>query len=64
MIGPNVTLLPGVEVMEGAFIAAGAVVTKDVPSWTIVAGIPSRRLQDIPDHWREQVISKIKSTLE
>lgn len=41
-IGANVTILPGVSVGEGAILAAGAVVTKDVPPRTTVAGIPAR----------------------
>jgi len=57
VIGPNATLLPGVEIGEGAFVAAGAVVTKDVPPWTIVAGVPARHFRDIPAEWREQVLS-------
>jgi acetyltransferase-like isoleucine patch superfamily enzyme len=36
------TVLPGVTIGEGAVVAAGAVVTKDVPSYAIVAGIPAR----------------------
>lgn len=36
------TLLPGVTVGEGAVVAAGAVVTKDVPPYTVVAGIPAK----------------------
>lgn len=36
------TVLPGVTVGEGAVVAAGAVVTKDVPPYAIVAGIPAR----------------------
>jgi acetyltransferase-like isoleucine patch superfamily enzyme len=57
VIGPNVTLTAGVEVGEGAFLAAGAVVTKDVPPWTMVAGVPARHFRDIPDEWKEQVLS-------
>lgn len=37
-IGANATLLPGITVGEGAMIGAGAIVTKDVPSGTIVIG--------------------------
>jgi acetyltransferase-like isoleucine patch superfamily enzyme len=55
VVGPNATMLPGVEVGEGAFVAAGAVVTKDVPPWTIVAGVPARHFRDIPAEWREKV---------
>lgn len=36
------TILPGVTVGEGAVVAAGAVVTKDVPPYTVVAGIPAK----------------------
>lgn len=55
MIGPNVTLLPGVEIGQGAQIAAGAVVTKDVPAWTVVAGVPARHVREIPAEWREKI---------
>ncbi|GJM42412.1 MAG: hypothetical protein DHS20C20_26940 [Ardenticatenaceae bacterium] len=40
-IGAGVILLPGVTVGEGAVVAAGAVVTKDVPARTVVAGVPA-----------------------
>ena len=43
-IGPDTTLLPGVTVGEGAVVAAGAVVTGDVAPYTIVAGIPARKI--------------------
>ncbi len=45
-IGPDTTLLPGVTVGEGAVVAAGAVVTGDVAPYTIVAGIPARKIGD------------------
>ena len=41
-VGTNVTLLPGVTIGEQAFVAAGAVVTKDVPPHTLVAGVPGK----------------------
>ena len=41
-IGPSVIILPGVHVGEGAVVAAGAVVTKDVKPYAIVAGIPAK----------------------
>ncbi|XWN33679.1 MAG: DapH/DapD/GlmU-related protein [Devosia sp.] len=44
-IGHNATVMPGVTVGTGAVIGAGAVVTKDVPAYTIVAGIPSRPIR-------------------
>jgi acetyltransferase-like isoleucine patch superfamily enzyme len=56
VIGLRATLVPGVEIGEGAFVAAGALVTKDVPAWTMVAGVPARRFRDIPAPWREQIL--------
>ena len=41
-IGANSTIIPGVTLNEGAFIAAGAVVTRDVPAWHRAVGIPAR----------------------
>ncbi len=41
-IGGNATLLPGVEVGEGAMVAASAVVTKDVPPWHLAFGAPAQ----------------------
>ena len=41
-IGANATIVCGTTLHEGAFVAAGAVVTKDVPAYAIVAGVPAR----------------------
>src|SRR4029079_12211235 len=41
-IGGGVVLTPGTEVGEEAFVAAGAVVTKDVPARSVVMGVPAR----------------------
>ncbi len=43
-IGANATVVCGVTLGEGAFVAAGAVVTRDVPDYAIVAGVPARRI--------------------
>jgi acetyltransferase-like isoleucine patch superfamily enzyme len=45
-IGANVTILCGVRIGEGATIGAGAVVTKDVNSWSTVVGNPARELKN------------------
>jgi UDP-2-acetamido-3-amino-2,3-dideoxy-glucuronate N-acetyltransferase len=41
-IGSHATILPGVTIGAGALVGAGAVVTKDVPPFAIVAGVPAR----------------------
>lgn len=46
-IGSNATLLCGITVGEGALVGAGAVVTKDVPPYAIVAGVPARIVGDV-----------------
>lgn len=42
-VGANATLLPGVVVGRHAFVAAGAVVSRDVPDYGFVAGVPARQ---------------------
>ncbi len=51
-LGANATVLPGVRVGEGAMVAAGAVVTRDVPPWTLAVGCPAR-VRDLPAELRE-----------
>ncbi|WP_281863524.1 DapH/DapD/GlmU-related protein [Bacteroides acidifaciens] len=46
-IGAGAMILPGVTVGENAIVAAGAVVTKDVPDNTVVAGVPAQILRSI-----------------
>lgn len=50
-IGGNATLLPGVEVGEGAMVAAGALVTKDVPPWKLAIGCPAK-IAELPETLR------------
>lgn len=47
-IGSNVIILPGVNIGEGAVCCAGCVVTKDVEPFTVVAGIPARKVNERP----------------
>lgn len=46
-IGANATILPGVTISENSVVAAGAVVTKNVPANTVVAGIPAKVIKKI-----------------
>jgi acetyltransferase-like isoleucine patch superfamily enzyme len=48
-IGAGATILPGVTVGKNSVVAAGAVVTKDVPANTVVAGIPAKTINQIEE---------------
>jgi acetyltransferase-like isoleucine patch superfamily enzyme len=50
-IGTNSLVLKGVTVGDGAVVAAGSVVTKDVPASTLVAGVPAKPVRTI-EHWQ------------
>ena len=56
-VGGGVVLTPGVEIGEEAFVAAGAVVTSNVPPRAVVIGAPARVVREVPDedlleNWR------------
>lgn len=44
-VGHGATIMPGVSIGDGAAIGSGAVVTKDVPPFTIVAGVPAKPIR-------------------
>ena len=46
-IGSHATILPGVRVGDNAVVAAGAVVTKDVPANAVVGGVPAVLLKNL-----------------
>ena len=48
-IGSNVSIMPGVSIGNNVIVAAGAVVTKDVPDNVIVGGVPARVIREIED---------------
>lgn len=56
-IGMNAVILPGVTVGKGSIVGAGAVVTKDVPAFAIVTGVPAKFLR-----WREGTETLEKNT--
>ena len=56
-VGGGAVIVPGVEIGEEAFVAAGAVVTQDVPARAVVMGVPARfvrevREEDLLERWR------------
>lgn len=51
-IGANATLLPDVEIGEGAMVAGGALVTKDVPAWKLAIGVPAK-IEELPKDLKE-----------
>jgi galactoside O-acetyltransferase len=46
-IGRRAMVLKGVTIGEGAIVAAGSVVTRDVPPWTVVAGVPAAEIKKL-----------------
>jgi UDP-2-acetamido-3-amino-2,3-dideoxy-glucuronate N-acetyltransferase len=48
-VGAGSILLPGIEVGEEAFVAAGALVTRDVPARTLVMGVPAKPVREVAD---------------
>lgn len=57
-IGANTVILPGVEIGDGVIVAAGAVVTKDIPPYAIVGGVPAKIIKYRFD---QEMITKLLS---
>ena len=45
-IGPRAIILPNIKIGKGAVVAAGAVVTKDIPNFEIWGGVPAKKIND------------------
>lgn len=58
-LGTGCIVLPDIRIGKGAVIAAGAVVTKDVPDYTVVAGVPARPLRrlPVPEEWYKECVA-------
>jgi len=56
-IGGNAIILPGIKIEEDGQVAAGAVVTKDVPAKKIVLGVPAKVFRDVP---KDQLVESQK----
>jgi acetyltransferase-like isoleucine patch superfamily enzyme len=63
VIGSAATILPNVEIGEGALVGAGAVVTRDVAPWTLVTGVPARPRGPVPARWRDEVMRRAAQKL-
>lgn len=61
-LGLNVTIMPGVHIGEGAIIGTSAVVTKDIPAWSIAVGFPAKVIKTIqPYNTTNQYINNIEN---
>ena len=48
-IGGNVTILPGVEIGNNVVVAAGAIVTKNIPDNSLFGGVPAKFIKNLPN---------------
>lgn len=64
VIGTGANIAAGVEIGMGAVVAPSAMVTHDVPAWTVVAGVPARKLREIDNDTRLQVLHHFNLTDE
>jgi acetyltransferase-like isoleucine patch superfamily enzyme len=45
-LGANVTILPGISLGDGCVVGAGAIVTKSFPSYSVIAGVPAKKIKE------------------
>ena len=60
LIGIGAIVLDGVRVGTGCIVGAGAVVTKDVPPYTLVTGVPAKRLRDVSEEEAADLVEHAK----
>ena len=51
-LGTGAVILPGVTIGEGAVVGANSVVTRNVPPYTVVGGVPAHKIKDVEVPWR------------
>ena len=54
LIGANAVVIEGVQIGNGSVVAAGAIVTTDVPENVVVAGVPARVIKKIDEQTRQK----------
>ncbi len=57
VVGTGATLAGGTEVGMGAIVAPAAMVTRDVPAWHVVAGVPARVIRSVEDESRRRILT-------
>lgn len=58
-LGLNVTIMPGVHIGEGAIIGTGALVTKDIPAWSVAIGFPAKVIKQIEERTDTELITDL-----
>lgn len=56
-LGLNVTVMPGVHIGEGAIIGTGALVTKDIPAWSVAIGFPAKVIKQIEERMDKELLT-------
>lgn len=57
VIGQNALINPGVRIGDGSLVGTGAVVTRDIPAWSVAMGVPARRVRPIDDASRQKILT-------
>lgn len=61
LIGAGANLAAGVEIGEGAIVAPSAMVTRDVDAWSVAAGVPARKVREVPPEQQWKILNWVES---